>query len=94
MSEKLNNISWKVFEEVSDKAMLQNALAWSKRSLELTPQNAGWMDTYANILYKLGQKEEAIAKEEEALSIIDKKDASGYEETIRKMKAGEKTWKN
>jgi Highly conserved protein containing a thioredoxin domain len=94
VSENLNNIAWKVFEEMSDKAILQNALVWSKRSLELTPKNAGWMDTYANILYRLGQKEEAIAKEEEALSIIDKKDASGYEETIRKMKAGEKTWKN
>nr|WP_320057461.1 thioredoxin family protein [uncultured Bacteroides sp.] len=94
ISENLNNIAWKVFEMVSDKRILSNALSWSKRSLEIYPNNAFWLDTYANLLYKLGQSEEAIAKEEEALRHSSKNDTKGFEETLRKMKAKEKTWKN
>ena len=50
------------------------------------------VDTYANLLYKLGQKEEAITKEEEALRFAAEKDIKGFTETLLKMKAGEKTW--
>ena len=92
ISESLNNIAWEVFKKVSDKNALQDALRWSKRSLELSPNNAAWLDTYANLLYKLELKEDAIAKEEETLRYVDKKGIKGYTETLRKMKAGEKTW--
>lgn len=94
----LNNLAWEIFNNVSGKQMLQDALLWSKRSLEISPKNTSWMDTYANLLYKLGNKQEAIAKEEAILRLINKtKNPRGYKEkteTIRKMKAGEKTWKN
>lgn len=95
ISQSLNDIAWQVFEKVSGLNALQDALLWSKRSLELTPNNALWLDTYANLLYKLGQKDEAVRKEEEVLSLADKKDKgyNGLVETLRKMKAGEKTWK-
>jgi thiol-disulfide isomerase/thioredoxin len=89
----LNENAWDVFEKVSDKKVLQNALRWSKRSLEIYPNSPLWLDTYANLLYKLGQKEEAIAKEEEALRFARKEDTEGFEKTIMKMKADEKTWK-
>jgi len=94
ISESLNSIAWQVFEKVIDKTALQDALRWSSRSLELSPKNLAWTDTYANLLYKLGRKEEAIAKEEEALHSAGKKDTKWLEETLTKMKAGEKTWKN
>lgn len=93
ISMTLNNIAWEMFQKVSDVNTLQDALRWSGRSLELTPNNPMWLDTYANLLYKLGQKEEAIAKEEEALRYADKKNSEGFQETLDKMKAGEKTWK-
>lgn len=93
ISMTLNNIAWEMFQKVSDVNTLQDALRWSDRSLELTPNNPMWLDTYANLLYKLGQKEEAIAKEEEALRYADKKNSEGFQETLGKMKAGEKTWK-
>jgi thiol-disulfide isomerase/thioredoxin len=92
----LNQIAWDVFEKTTDKIALRNALSWSKRSLEFVPDNATYLDTYANLLYKLGQKQEAITNEKEALRLTDKKDTETYkgmENTLRKMTAGEKTWK-
>ena len=94
ISESLNNIAWEVFRKVSDKKALQDALVWSTRSLELSPNNAAWLDTYANLLYKLGQKEEAIAKQEEALRYANTNEQKGLTQNLMKMKAGEKTWKN
>jgi len=93
----LNDIAWQMFESDSDQKILKDALGWSKRSLELSPENAHFLDTYANLFYKLGNKKEAIATEEKALLFADKKnveDYKGLEETLRKMKAGEKTWKD
>lgn len=95
-SQKLNQIARYVFENTTDKNILQYALAWSKRSLEISLNNSTFLDTYANLFYKLGLKQEAIANEKEALRLADKKDVEGYkgmEETLRKMNAGEKTWK-
>ncbi|MCX6235935.1 MAG: hypothetical protein NTY07_00020 [Bacteroidia bacterium] len=92
----LNDLAWQVFNKVSDKTVLLNALKWSKRSLELMPDNSGYLDTYANLLYKLGRKEEAITKEKQALRCVDKKNIASNErmvEILRKMIAGEKTWK-
>lgn len=97
ISNKLNGLSREVFEQISDKKALKNALNWSKRSMELSPDNVQLLDTYANLLYKLGKKKEAIDREEKALSRVPKEQVSQYnriEETLTKMKAGEKTWKN
>ena len=52
------------------------------------------MDTYANILYKLGRTNEAIKVEEKALALADESDKKGYQDVIDKMKKGEKTWKD
>lgn len=92
----LNNIAWYVFEKVSDANALQEALRWSDRTLVLDPNNSLWMDTNANLLYKLGKKEAAINKEEEAIKFCSKEDnkiIKGFQETLRKMESGEKTWK-
>jgi thiol-disulfide isomerase/thioredoxin len=93
-SQALNEVAWEFFEKVTDTNALENALRWSKRSLEIYPNNPKLLDTYANLLYKLGQTKEAISKEEEVLRYTDKNENKGFEETLRKMKAGEKTWKN
>jgi len=91
----LNEIAWTVFLKVSDKKALQDALNWSKRSRELSPDNSGYLDTYANLLYKLGRKEEAITCEKEALGYdakANKEPNSTMVDVLRKMMAGEKTW--
>lgn len=93
-SQALNEIAWGFFENVLDHKELENALTWSKRSIDIHPSEE-LVDTYANLLYKLGRKEEAIIKEKEALEIArsNKSDTKTYEDVIKKMKSGEKTWK-
>jgi tetratricopeptide (TPR) repeat protein len=96
ISKSLNDIAWQIFEKVSDVNVLKDALTWSKRSLELIPDNPMYLNTYANLLYKLGREKEAIAKEKEALDYSKKEnmdESKSYEKTLRKMNAGEKTWK-
>lgn len=94
-SQALNDVAWGFFEKVADVKALENALRWSRRSLEIYPDNHMYIDTYANLLYKLGQNEKAIMKETEALNFAKnaKSDTKGYEETLKKMNSGEKTWK-
>lgn len=94
-SQALNEVAWGFFEMVTDTKSLENALLWSKRSLEIYPDNHMFLDTYANLVYKLGRKEEAITKETEALKIAKNKksDTKFYEAALLKMKVGEKTWK-
>jgi len=91
----LNEVAWGFFEKVTDEKALASAISWSKRSVEIYPENHMYMDTYANLLYKAGRKDEALAKENEALTLAQnaKADTKGYEETIANIKAGKKTWK-
>jgi len=100
-----NAIGWRlnynagiIFDNVSDKQALQDAIKWSKRSFELSTNSLGWKNTYANLLYKSGMKTEAIAKQQELLGLINKvKNPKGYQEKVKliqKMRAGEKIWGN
>lgn len=88
--EELNQFAWTVFENCPDMNCVKEALEWSKRSLA-GKENPMFMDTYANILYKLGRKDEAIAVQEKAVKLSNgDKDLAA---TLNKMKSGEKTWK-
>jgi thiol-disulfide isomerase/thioredoxin len=89
---KLNAVAWELFQYGIDKYVLNKALAWSNNAIALTGQkpNAEYMDTHANILYKQGQKQDAISEEERALAIAP--DAKDIKENLRKMKNGEPTW--
>lgn len=64
--EVFNNVAWTLFENVNDKNQLNKALEWAKKSVELD-ENAYNLDTYANLLFVMGYKEEAIEKERKAL---------------------------
>jgi len=94
ISQSLNEMAWDAFIKCSDQNILQDALSWSKRSIEIIPEIAGNYDTYANLLYKVGRKKEALKYENEALGRVSKNDKqyNEFQEVIRKMKAGEKTW--
>lgn len=89
--EELNDYAWAVFRHCPDMTCVSDALDWSRRSFKDQP-NPMFMDTYANILYKMGKKTDAIAWEEKALQLADEGSKSGYRDTIDKMKKGEKTW--
>ena len=85
----LNNYAWDIFQHSKDRQELIKALSWSSRAVMMNPSN-NWMDTYANILYKLDRKKEAIMWEEIAakLSPTD----TDIQVNLEKMKKGEPTW--
>lgn len=88
---QLNSYAWTVFENCSDPDCIKAALQWSKRSFEKEEVPA-FMDTYANLLYKSGMKEEAIKWEEKAMNMVPEEEKGDYREALEKMKKGEKTW--
>jgi len=90
---ELNNYAWTVFENCKDMTCVAEALEWSKRSFK-DNNEPGLIDTYANILYKMGKKDEAIAWEEKAMNLAGENDKQGFKETLEKMQKGEKTWKD
>ena len=85
----MNTVAWTCFEKIDDKNNLEKALSWSKKSNE-QEEIPAFIDTYANLLYKLGKKEEAIIQSTKALELTRKAngDVESYEETLNKMKAG------
>lgn len=89
----LNEFAWSVFENCTDPDCVATALSWSKRSVDETEgKNAAILDTYANLLYKTGKKEEAILAEQKAVSLVAASEKEGYQATLDKMQKGEKTW--
>lgn len=87
----LNTYAWTVFEKCDDKACLEAALDWSKRSFEGN-NSPSLIDTYANLLYKLGRKDEAITWEEKAMNALPESDRADFNATLNKMRSGQPTW--
>lgn len=85
---QLNNLAWSYVEKMKDKADWSKALEWSARSLELN-RDAMFLDTYANLLYRLGKQKEAIKIETEALAKADPAQKVDYQATLDKMKKGQ-----
>jgi tetratricopeptide (TPR) repeat protein len=85
----LDGLAEEFYKNVSDKAILQKAIAWSKKAIAIDETPDYW-HTYAHLLYKMGIKSEAITAEEKALALA--KTLKGltfkYEEELAKMKAG------
>lgn len=90
-AQELNSFAWSVFENCDDPACLNAALAWSKQSLE-KGEDAAYLDTYANILYKTGDKKNAIVFQEKALQLAAADEKETYQTTLDKMKSGKPTW--
>lgn len=84
---ELNELAMKYLESMPDKADLTKALAWSARSLELD-RDVNFLDTYANLLYKLGRKTEAIKFETEAMEKASPEEKEMFQDTLDKMKKG------
>lgn len=84
-----NNNAWTIFQYSRDPAKLEIALTWSNHAILLNP-SANWMDTYANILYKLGRKAQAI-RWEQVSAKLDPND-EGIQANLNKMKNDEPTW--
>lgn len=85
----INGIAWDVFLHLDDQTALRNALKWSAGVIQREPK-PDYLDTYANLLYKLGDKEKAIEWEEKAVKAAP--DNKELAKTLDLMRKGEKTW--
>jgi len=87
----LNLIAWRLFQYSKDKAILKKALEWSELSIKIAKGNPGaFIDTKANLLYKLGEIEEAIKTEKKAMESDPK--ILEYQKTLAMMQNGNPTW--
>jgi len=86
---ELNQFAWDVFENLSDTVALTTALEWSRQAVAVdeSPEN---LDTYANLLYRLGHATEAIAWEEKAVHKNPLQ--TDFSDALAKMRKGEPTW--
>lgn len=66
LAKQLNQYAWLVANTYGD---YQEALASSQRSLELLPDEAGYLDTLARCYYALGQLEDAIKQQRRAVML-------------------------
>lgn len=101
----LNQYAWEIFLYSNRKQDLRKALGYSNRSLQLIDSshyNVGsYLDTKANILYKLDRTDEAMAIEEQSIQrlTIDSEKykfmkglIEKYKEILQNMKEGKPTY--
>lgn len=84
----LNNIAWYFFENTDDTILLNKALVWAKRSVELSSDHYN-NDTYANLLFKVGRKDEAIEYEKNAIKMA-KEQGDRYEDYMKTLEKFQK----
>ena len=76
----LNEHAWNMYEGTDNKDLLKMAAKWAKRSMELE-QNYYNTDTYASILYKLGEYKESEKYADLAIELA-KKNNQKYDGTL------------
>lgn len=97
-SNNYNDAAWTVFNLSSDTFALAKALKWADVALQQSPDNPAFIDTKANVLYKLGRREDAIYWEEKAVRLSEAPGnqfaafAKIFKETVEKIKKGQPTW--
>jgi hypothetical protein len=89
---EVNNITWPLFENVSDIKVLKFAcdVVMKYAMKEWYQNDPTSLDTYANLLYKIGKRDKAIELEEKAVK--QSKQDKVFVETLEKMRKGIKTW--
>jgi hypothetical protein len=78
----LNQWAWTAFEQVSEPSLLLMAAEWSKLSLK-DKEEAAFLDTQANLLFKAGKKDEGIKIQERAVALSGDPELKA---TLEKMK--------
>ncbi|HMI63951.1 MAG TPA: hypothetical protein VK518_23705 [Puia sp.] len=90
-TQSLNYCAWEIFTYSTNPQELKKALDWSDKVIKALPEpNANYLDTYANLLYKLGRTEEALNYEEKAFALNP--NAKDIIDNLAKIKRGEPTW--
>jgi thioredoxin-related protein len=87
----INNAAWTIFLNSNEKKKLKLAINWMKEIISRNDTMPNFLDTYANLYYKLGLNAKAISIQERAVLYAPKGDSS-FMETLTKMKLGKQTW--
>lgn len=95
-AQSLNELAWNVYEQQrQDKSQVQQALTWIEKATRMTKgMNRVWpamADTYAHLLFVNGDKEKAIAMQEEAVAAAR---AGGDENSAQELAKGLEQIKN
>jgi thioredoxin-related protein len=91
----INDKIWSyVFLRCDSKEVLTKALNHMKKVVKLAPDDAADFDTYANLFYKIGNKEQGIAWENKAIqnALKHNYDTTDFNQALLKMQTGEPTW--
>lgn len=87
-----NNAAWATVLKPANNGFIKDAISWSEYSLIVTKNNPYYLDTLAQLYYKDGQKEKAIATQKLAVKFltaeIDEQTAVEIRETLTKMEDG------
>jgi thioredoxin-related protein len=96
----INNISWDLFEHEKDKKILAAGAKEMEYDIAtFDKEDPNSYDTYANLLYKSGERTQALGWEQKAMALEQHKAAEqsrtpdkGFSETLLKMQSNEPTW--
>ncbi|MES2456034.1 MAG: hypothetical protein V4594_10850 [Bacteroidota bacterium] len=98
----LNAPAWEVFLNSKEPIALNRALIWVEKAINMEPNNVQFVDTKANLLYKLGHNDSAIACEKKAIQLAKMLPIRGsdgkppfmeeYILILNKMEKGLPTW--
>ena len=86
-----NDAAWYVVEKVKDETAIKKAIEWSETSLKIQKDDFYYLDTLAQLYYKNGEKDRAIATEEKAISKLAEDNTTQreeYQNVLEKMKNG------
>lgn len=86
-----NQAAWFVVEKSTNPESVKKAIRWSQSSLQLEKDNPYYLDTLAQLYYKNGEKQKAIATQERALKFatdIEESTKNEMEMVFEKMKNG------
>lgn len=90
--------AWHAFLHCDDSIVLVKALDWVDIALRIDgddkAKRAAYLDTKANLLYKLGKKNEALQIQRQAVDIFPDYLDSETVQNYRKMQRGQPTWEN
>lgn len=88
---RMNDIAWSAFEDINDFALINKVIRSATKVVKQT-SNCFLLDSYANLLYKVGRKEEAISWEQKAIAMAKDPFAEGYRDILKQMNKGEPTY--
>ncbi|ABQ04519.1 hypothetical protein [Flavobacterium johnsoniae] len=91
-SDICNNAAWMVVLKSQNSNFIKDAIKWSEYSLVISKNNPYYLDTLAQLYYKDGQKDKAIATETLAVQYltdsVEEQTANDIKEVLSKMQNG------